>query len=394
MSTLGRGAHLVFAVVTSLLLQGSTIARAQEAAPKEDDDKKEQESPMVRPAPDMRPPRDRRERPDSRQMPRRRSPRRGLAFAYVPNMYGDLFFGGGFFSGGFSTIPIAGGDRLVKIAENNRPEPTDRVFYNMHHFHNALLLDGAVATPTHLDRYTFGIERTFGSCREWSAEVRIPFADGVNSVQDPITGGREAVEFGNISFAFKRLLWKDGCNTVSTGLGVTLPTAQDAALTNLALTLFIIESDSVHLQPFIGWSRTPNDRVFMHAFAQMDFDTNGNAVSSPVGIVLGGRRLHDQSLLMLDASLGYWAYKDPCAKYLRGIAPFIEMHYTTTMQNADTFNGLGNPFNRMDILNLSSGMHFKIGSSSWLSIAAVVPLRDREEKLFDTEVGLQYNRRF
>jgi hypothetical protein len=34
---------------------------------------------------------------------------------------------------------LAGGDRRFKISENNSPFPQDRIFFNYHHFHNAVV---------------------------------------------------------------------------------------------------------------------------------------------------------------------------------------------------------------------------------------------------------------
>ena len=60
--------------------------------------------------------------------------------SFSPNMIGDLMAGSGFisFSSYSASVPIAGGDRLFKIAENNNPIPTNRFFYNYNHFQNAV----------------------------------------------------------------------------------------------------------------------------------------------------------------------------------------------------------------------------------------------------------------
>ncbi len=45
--------------------------------------------------------------------------------------------------------------------------------------------------------------------------------------------------------------------------------------------------------------------------------------------------MQDQSLLFLDMSVGYWVYRAQNAPFLKGVAPMVELHYTTTLQSPD-----------------------------------------------------------
>jgi len=56
------------------------------------------------------------------------------------------------------SLPAPGGVRQVKLAENDRPIPTDRVFWQSNHFQNVFQV-GQMQHP--IDRYTFGAEKTF-----------------------------------------------------------------------------------------------------------------------------------------------------------------------------------------------------------------------------------------
>jgi hypothetical protein len=47
-----------------------------------------------------------------------------------------------------------------------------------------------------------------------------------------------------------------------------------------------------------------------------------------------------------------------------------------------------------DILNLTAGLHVQIGDRSNLRIAAVVPLLDEPDQLFDSEIQFSFNRYF
>jgi hypothetical protein len=329
---------------------------------------------------------------------------------FAPGTLGDFFGGTGqivldpayqsqYGGDGVISPPIAGGDRRFKIADNNSPMPRDRFFFNYHHFENAL--SGPNDQTPSLDRFVFGAEKTF-FCEQTSLELRVPFARGLDAAQvsnDTLVG----TEFGDIGLAAKGILYRDCRNVLSVGLGMTLPTAQDASVTHFGNRVLVIDNSAVHLQPFIGYLRTPTPRLFTQLFAQLDFDANGNRILDGGGQVDG--RFQDQNLFYLDWSTGYWLHQDSCARFLQGIAGMVELHYTTTLNDADavtvtspiTFfrvDEITNPFNRMDVLNLTGGLHLQIGQCSTLRVGAVVPLKDEEEKLFDAEMFVQFNRRF
>jgi hypothetical protein len=316
----------------------------------------------------------------------------------VPNMIGDLpginprvTFSGS--SGSFeSSLPLAAGGGLFKIADNSNPIPTDRVFFDYNHFQNALDFVGTGGTQAfNLNAYTFGVEKTFfnGMC---SLEVRVPFASGLSAVQNPTDTGIEGTEFGNIPIVFKTLIHRGENSFLSAGLAGVIASARDV---NLGDGSLIIRNESFHLQPFVGWLWQPRERLFFEAFAACDFDAGG----SPV--IANGPRIgtyQQQSLLFLDGKIGYWAYQNPCARWVTGIAPTVELHYTSTMQDAPVVsrNGFGiTPIAaRQDILDLTGGLQFQLGPCTDLTLAGCAPLRTGNNKLFDAEFMVQLNRRF
>jgi hypothetical protein len=244
-------------------------------------------------------------------------------------------------------------------------------------------------------------------------ELRLPFAGGLDSVQfvDPGAGDNSGTEFGNISLALKRLVWQGEVWAASVGLGIVFPTADDVRLSpapGVAAQL-LIENEAWHLQPFLGLRYTPSDRLWFDFFSQVDFDANGNSTLFQPGQGLSEHAvLNDQNLLFLDASLGYWLYRNPCGcGIVSAIAPMLELHYTTTLQDTDFINFavgsnrdvLTNPFNRIDVLNLTGGLRFQLGMQSFLTVAVAAPLRTekenlllqrKEDKLFDSEIGVQF----
>ncbi|MGO8745893.1 MAG: hypothetical protein ACLQNE_07870 [Thermoguttaceae bacterium] len=289
-------------------------------------------------------------------------------------------------------VPVAGGAGIYKMSENNSPLPTDRVFFDYNHYQDALNFTPTPGTPTalNLDTYEFGLEKTFfdGMC---SLEFRIPFASGLSADQtdlaaSPVTG----TEFGDIPIVFKTLIFQGEQNTFSAGLATVLPTARDVTVTDPEIK---IKNQTIHLQPFIGWLWQPSDRMFFQAFVAVDFGTRGDDVFS--GATFAGT-LNDQPLLFLDSKVGYWLYQDPEARWVKGIAPTVELHYTSTLQNANSVGTLITPaFLNQNILDMTAGLQFRLGKSSDFTVAGAIPLSTSPaDKLFDAEVIAQYNWRF
>jgi len=282
----------------------------------------------------------------------------------APGMIGD-FFGGVMNSYSSATVGIGGGDRRFKIGENNSPAPRDRFFFNYHWFQNALGPNGDVS----LHRYVFGLEKTFFS-ELTSVEVRVPFATGLDSRQNAgIAGPEQNTEFGDVSLALKGILRETDGRLLSAGLGMTFPTADDGTFVNGAYQLNV-ENEAFHLQPFIGYLSTPTDRLFMQSFLQLDFDMSGYTMTDNAG---GYGVLQDQHLLYMDFSGGYWLYENPYASFVSAVAGMVELHYTTTLNDADTVLNMGHGFNRMDVLNITGGFHIEVGQRSSLRIACAAP---------------------
>ena len=301
---------------------------------------------------------------------------------------------------GTVNVPIAGGDRRFKVSEDNNPIPTDRLFFDYNHFANTAL---AADDQLHdLNRFTFGLEKTFLDGLV-SLELRLPFAEGLNSVQSFEPGaGLTGSEFGNIPLVFKCLALQTERHAVGMGVAAVLPTANDGRVRDdFGRDLLVVRNQAVHLEPFIGWLWTPNDKLFVMAFGQIDFDTRGNDVLVPdfdPSTQARTMRLagvyHDQNLGYADLKIGRWLYRNREAHWLTGIAPTIELHYATTLQDTDEVAGVTNPANRVDVLDLTGGLHIELCERSTLTVAGSAPLRLGSDRVYDGEVMVQFNRRF
>ncbi|WP_166821545.1 hypothetical protein [Thalassoroseus pseudoceratinae] len=197
---------------------------------------------------------------------------------------------------------------------------------------------------------------------------------------------------------------------------------------------FDIENETWGVSPFMAFTAVPTNRWYFNGFWQLDVPVNSSSWTYTErdvdlqGVLPGASEnfeqfsnsqsgeIDDQVLMHLDLGGGYWHYRDPCAKYVTGLASLLELHYTTTLNDADiinvasepirgdTFNAdgtqrqfeqsprIGNIGNRVDILDLSVGAHTLIGSNMLLTTGYNVPLRDGEfDRTFDGEFSVILN---
>lgn len=334
-----------------------------------------------------------------------------LRLASVPNMLGDSFGPNGQLEVNADTlsltdIPLAGASRHAKIADNNKSLPMNRCYFTYQHFNNALATTADLAVPgttrfTSVDRYTIGLEKMFLDNR-WSIDVRMPFTSDfqVNELPYAVEGG----DIGNLAVILKRVLVANECGAVAIGMGIDTPTGSDVNGRVGAADL-LIRNDAVHLAPFIGFLRVPNERLFYQGFLQVDVAANGNQVQfteqfprrSPPPEVL-----HEQTVLYLDLSAGYWLYRDPCACRVTGPASMVEFHYTGTLNDGDILTGtasgidyrLGDLLGQIDFVNLTVGLHAELANRTTVRVAGVFPLENGPQKPFDAEVQVSINRRF
>ena len=95
-------------------------------------------------------------------------------------------------------------------------------------------------------------------------------------------------------------------------------------------------------------------------------------------------------------------YRADDAPMLTGLASMIELHYTTTLQDADQIGSVvdttllefSNGRNRSDVLNLTAGFHFEFARDTAFRVAGVFPLREDPDRDFDAEFVAQVVHRF
>jgi hypothetical protein len=351
--------------------------------------------------------------------------------ARAPNMFGDSLGSGGqlaenaaiFFipaggnqviecrcgTGDAMDLPGIGGG-VLKVGENNKPLPMDRVYFVFNGFQNALTVGQPVPRDLNISRYTVGLEKTFADGL-WSLNVGMPFTNSLDINTTAFTVDSDSI--GNLSLFLKRLAYSDDTSAISAGLGISLPTGSDLAIQThqfnpiRAQTDFqniLVQNQAVHLVPYVGYLSMPSDDWFYQAFLSFDFAANGNRVD--LGPATVGR-LNQQNLMHVDLSLGRWLVQVPDAYYLRGVAAVAELHFTSTIQSTDRvifptqpdtgplINAqLTNLANQTDMLNVTGGFQMQIGEMSNLRVAGVAPLQERPYREFDFEIQVSFNRNF
>ena len=110
------------------------------------------------------------------------------------------------------------------------------------------------------------------------------------------------------------------------------------------------------------------------------------------------RTFSDHNLWFLDLSVGRWIYQNPRARYVTAVAPLVEVHYSTTLQDPEVYQGAAGTITdfsvRRDVLNMTGGIHFRLGQYSDLTVGAVAPMRTSGNRQFDAELAVEFNRRF
>lgn len=295
-------------------------------------------------------------------------------------------------------VPSPAGGGVVgrsKISEDNNPLPRDRVFFDYDYFNRVPLS----ADDDTVHRYTLGFEKTFFD-QMASIEFRVPFAATLDP--DVVLGGTGNArdgEVGDVQLTLKGLLYAGDVLNVAAGLGISIPTGPDTRVSVAGgPELLRIKNESVILTPYLAYLVTPDDRLFFQNWFQIGFDANSNPVElNPTfaGIRNAGR-LSDQTILQIDAQAGYWIYKSgDSSRWLTALAPFIELHYNTSLDDADSIQSsafsLTSVNNRFDELNLTTGVVAQLGDNCTLALGAVFPLKPESDRSFDYQLGIRAN---
>ncbi|MCP4508454.1 MAG: hypothetical protein GY826_18945, partial [Fuerstiella sp.] len=304
-------------------------------------------------------------RPSNRASRRSRflsSRRPSYRLARAPAMFGDSILTDTFDVAGVGFGTFLGQERN-KIADNGSVLPRDRNYLDFRYFHNAVSFDdvGGVFVSEPVERYRFGFERTISVNGNTSVEVRIPLTGGGNTATPGLMN--DADGFGNIAVILKHLLYRSDNFLVSGGVGINTPTGEDIRFRIPGLFTDVrIRNEAWHIQPFLGFLSTPDNRLFVNGFAQLDVAANGSDVLTN-GINEGA--LHPATVLNVDIGAGYWLVRHASGNggHFTGVAVVAETHYTGNLTSADSVLAAGGDMRvggligQMHILNATVGLH-------------------------------------
>ncbi|MCA8988213.1 MAG: hypothetical protein KDA78_11255 [Planctomycetaceae bacterium] len=271
----------------------------------------------------------------------------------------------------------SGGVSRTKASQNNNILPQDRLFLDTSWSDDALFDASNNARSHEVYRTNFGFEKVFQDGLS-SVELRLPMINGYDSNASALINSQAALgtQFGNLYVGGKRVLWQDGESTLTAGLGVTLPTGNSTDYVFMGNTFVNIENETAFLKPYVAYSHQ-NGASFFQVWSELDLAVGGNDVYNG-NVFLG--EYQQQNLYALDMQVGRWLYYNPNASGLvKGVAPIVELHYTTTINDTDNINlvqNYRNPFNRMDFWNVTMGMQAQVGEASNLRLAASLPVRN------------------
>jgi len=278
---------------------------------------------------------------------------------FTPTMFGDLLsagIGGGLigFQGLRVDVPVFRGG--FKIAENESPQPQDRVFLNYNYYRD-------VGSVEDVHRETIGLEKALLSGRA-SVGLRLPF------FQVRGNGAGHDTNVGDLSVVLKYAVIDEPASgsTLSTGLVITAPTGPEAYS-------FVVRDgriDEIHpwlLQPFVGYLWKRGD-LFVHGFTSVAVPTDSN----------------DVTIAFVDVGLGYWLFRG--GGVLSAIVPTVEAHVNVPLDHRDTDHV---PRFRNSV-DLTAGFHFVFRDRLSVGLAVGVPVTS--PRLFDVEAIANLNYRF
>jgi hypothetical protein len=269
--------------------------------------------------------------------------------------------------------------RGFKIAENQSPQPQDRVFFTFDYFSD---LNGALNRRFESPvngltgyRYVFGFEKTYDE-GFGSIGFRLPLdqLSANSAISGKFAGpGGTSTSLNDLSIFTKYVLKADPAtgSLLSVGLEATLPTGPS----QFAGAKYIQGIHSTEIQPFLGYLLIRN-RFYLHGFLSL---------SAPSSI-------RDVTMVYNDLGIGYFVYRseDP-DRMLSSIAPTFEVHVNNPLTHRDWFNA-NDPTGTADVVDLTYGVNVTFYRQSVVTFGWVTPVTG--PRPFNYEAVLLLNWRF
>ena len=237
--------------------------------------------------------------------------------------------------------------RGFKIADNQTPRPTDRVFGSFNYFDNVnRALNERLGAPIQnmiVYRQVYGFEKTFFD--QWaSIGIREPINSLTIQSQSSLCralGGTSSA-FGNVNVFTKFILWENQAGSlISAGLAVDIPTGPNS-FAGFPSTLGKNVTD---IQPFLGYIFTNGGDWFVQGFG---------SIAVPTDAAL-------PTMMFIDAALGYYIYRnnDP-GSFLTAIVPTFETHLNIPLNHSSL--NFSDTYGTPTVVDLTFGLNTEFSS--------------------------------
>lgn len=271
--------------------------------------------------------------------------------------------------------------RSFKIAENQSPQPQDRVFYSFNYYYNLnAAVDKKFDTPIdnlRAYREILGFEKTFDQGR---ASFGLVLPIDTLYASSTITGnfakpGGTSTSTGDMSIFTKFIVRQDPKtgSLISAGLVVTPPTGPRT----FAGANYIAAIHTTTIQPYIGFIFR-RGKFYLHGFSAFEFPVDPN----------------DVTLAYNDVGLGYYLYVDEDEvprNWLTAVVPTTEVHINTPLNHRDPYNP-NDVAGSANVVNLTQGLNLEFNRRSILTFGIASPVTS--PKPFDLEALVLFNLRF
>jgi hypothetical protein len=271
--------------------------------------------------------------------------------------------------------------RGLKIAENQSPQPQDRLFYSFNYYSNLnASIDKRFDTPiNNLQAYRsiFGFEKTFDSGRaSFGAVLPLDTLSASSTIQGNFAKpGGVSTAVGDLSIFTKVVIRQDleTGSLISGGLVVTAPTGP----ASFAGANYITALNTTEIQPYLGYLFR-RDRFYLHGFSAFSFPANPN----------------DVTLAYNDLGVGYFLYQDTNARplhWITAIIPTSEIHINTPLNHQNPYNA-NDVAGSANVVNLTQGLNIEFGRQAILTFGIATPIT--QPRPFDLEALILFNFRF
>jgi hypothetical protein len=266
--------------------------------------------------------------------------------------------------------------RGFKIADNQTPRPTDRVFGSFNYYDNVnRSLNERIGAPFQnmiVYRQVYGFEKTFFD--QWAS---IGIREPINSLniqssrQFPSLGGTSSA-FGNLNVFTKFIVWQDRVgNMISAGLAIDIPTGPNS----FAGFPTIMGKNVTDIQPYLGYIFTNGGDWFVQGFGSIGVPTDSAL----------------PTMMFVDAALGYYIYRDNVpGSCLTAVVPTFETHLNIPLNHSSLnfFDTYGTP----TVVDLTFGLNTEFYKRGILTFGYALPVTSPVP--FSGEFILQFNWRF